>query len=240
VDFNQDGKLDLVFTDRVRGQLFILLGNGDGSFQPTPLLATPSNVSLSDARMFVVGDFNRDGKLDIAVPQVAPLGRGEVATVLLGNGDGTVGAMFDSRLGVDRAGSILAADLNGDGGIDLIFSDEFFSIAKVLLSFGNGTFHFPQIYSAPVLGSITHLVPGDFNGDGKLDVALVGADRFRNVPDQIAILPGNGDGTFDFLGIIGPVFTDGLGMDCAAGDFNNDGKLDFVLAGGTVEILLQE
>ena len=110
-DFNGDGKLDLAVTDFTGNSVFVLLGNGDGTFQP-PI---PTSVGNGPAAM-TMGDFNNDGKLDLAVANY----NDNTVTLLLGNGDGTFTQPSGSPYAVGEAPSaIAAADFNGDGKLDL-------------------------------------------------------------------------------------------------------------------------
>jgi FG-GAP-like repeat/Putative Ig domain len=110
-DFNGDGKLDVAVTDAVGNAVLVLLGNGDGTFQP------PMTIGVGNApQAIVAGDFNNDGKLDLAV---ANYGDGTV-TLLLGNGDGTFTEASSSPYTVGGSPlAIVAADFNGDGKLDL-------------------------------------------------------------------------------------------------------------------------
>jgi hypothetical protein len=109
-DFNKDGKLDVVISSKTCGQLFLLLGEGNGSFQaPSALPSAP----FDPVQALVAADFNHDGRLDLASSGVdAQSG----IVVLLGKGDGT----FEQPI-VSPSGSIAAlaaADVNGDGLLD--------------------------------------------------------------------------------------------------------------------------
>jgi len=112
-DFNKDGKLDIAFGNPF-GQIGIMLGNGDGTFQ-SPIFY---NVGDQTYFTFVVGDFNNDGNTDIVVQQNALTNTG--FSILLGNGDGT----FQSpqvllQGGLFPGGVFMAADFNNDGLLDL-------------------------------------------------------------------------------------------------------------------------
>jgi FG-GAP-like repeat len=211
-DFNGDGKLDVAIA--AGDGIEVYLGNGDGTFQS--VLLSSGGFVLAET----VGDFNGDGKLDIV---------GLVGTqleVFLGNGDGTFQIPTTGYTVGAKTSEIFAADLNGDNKLDLIalqsdYSHPANNTMTVLLGNGDGTFQPGTIY--PVGGDIGAGVVADVNADGKLDVVL--ADSTSTVLST-AILLGNGDGTFRSPLIV-PVPAD-LGI--AAGDFNNDGKLDLAIS----------
>jgi len=204
-DFNGDGKLDLVVTIGNPGALgpgtvSIFLGNGDGTFQ-----AALNYAAGSDPYGVAVGDFNGDGKLDLAVTDVF----GNDVGVLLGNGDGTFQPALDYPVG-NQPFTVVAGDFNGDGILDLAVATG--NGVSVLLGNGNGTFQSAVNYGT---GLLPGLVAGDFNGDGKVDLA-----------ESVGILLGNGDGTFQ------PVIYSGTGSygdPLAVGDFNGQGRLDLVV-----------
>ncbi|HLW87349.1 MAG TPA: FG-GAP-like repeat-containing protein [Terriglobales bacterium] len=206
-DINNDGNLDLIVPDAARG-LIILLGIGNGAFQPFVEYPAPEQLFYA-----AIGDFNRDGALDVAT------GDPDGYCVLLGNGNGTfqpancVSVSNQSDL-VD----IVAGDFNGDGNLDLATLSSCCGVV-ILLGNGNGTFQAAQTYSSG--GASSSLVTADFNGDGKLDLAI--ADSESN---SIAILLGNGDGSFqkpsNFATALGPGVL-------ATADMNGDGNLDLVV-----------
>ncbi len=167
-DFNRDGKLDLVVADNAinggAAGVGVLLGNGDGTFQPTVNYEVGSNPYS-----VAVGDFNRDGKLDMAVADSAANGGTSGVSVLLGSGDGTFqpAQIYDS--GGSFALSVAVADFNRDGKLDLVVANG--SSVGMLLGNGDGTFRAAQvIYDA---GNYA-LSVGDFNGDARLDLVVAG------------------------------------------------------------------
>jgi hypothetical protein len=220
-DFNGDGNLDLV----VNGH-YILLGNGDGTFT----VGTPApSVVGSDAK---VADFNHDGKADIVV-----FTGDSDFQVLLGNGDGTftVGPVTGSS----GAGIFFAVgDFNGDGIPDIAVTGGFGLGVQILLGNGDGSFEDGSICNEPCTGSngngpsylngagldAAGLAVGDFNGDGKADLAV--SDLMNHT---ITILTGNGDGTFTVGTPIStgmPAGSDAYQGQVVAADFNGDGKTD--------------
>jgi hypothetical protein len=157
------------------------------------------------------GDFNNDGKLDLAVQN----GWLEIA---LGNGDGTFQA--PTKYSYLIGGAALAiGDFNGDGNLDIVAASYSTNAVEVFLGNGDGTFQAP-ITSATTEGP-AFIVVGDFNGDKKLDIAIIDSP-------YISVLLGNGDGTFqapsDNESFVGPHFL-------AIGDFNNDHKPDVAVTG---------
>jgi len=189
--------------------------------------SSPGLLSMS-VPVFAVGDFNGDGKLDAAVPQ----NTGNSVSVLLGNGDGTFGPAVNYGVG-SNPNCVVAGDFNGDGKLDLATVNTSDNTISILLGNGDGTFQLEKIFPVaappPGVGYPIALVVGDFNGDGKLDlaVALLGAQ-------SVAILLGNGDGTFQ--GPIAYSVTAGASgvvpYGLVTGDFNGDGKLDLAMAIG--------
>jgi hypothetical protein len=214
-DFNTDGKADVAVANVASNNISVLLGNGDGTFQPAQNFAA-GTAPLSIA----VGDFNGDGRLDLALVNAGSSGN---VSVLLGNGDGTFQSARSFAVGPFPI-SLAVGDFNGDGKLDLVvpFSPTLLGQgASVLLGNGDGTFQPAQTISIPA--DCRHVVVGDFNGDGRQDLAL---PEFTK--PVVAVLFGNGDGSFQNPKLV-PVPSRGGAVFAAAGDFNEDGLPDLVI-----------
>jgi uncharacterized repeat protein (TIGR01451 family) len=238
-DFNGDGKPDLAvanqgdWTTANPGSVSILLGKGDGTFQPAvdyPAGQTPNSIA--------VGDFNGDGKLDLAVANqgLVTIGIDGSVSILLGKGDGTFQAAVDYSAG-EEPNSIAVGDLNGDGKLDLAVANMFDSrtatwingSVSILLGIGDGTFQPPVDYQP--CPSPYSVGLGDLNLDGNLDVIALGG----STGSPLGVLLGNGDGTFQ-----SPLpFSAGGSVPFVLGDFNRDGNLDLAYSmSGYVDVFL--
>jgi hypothetical protein len=182
-DFNGDGKVDLTVASSLSGML-IFLGNGDGTFQSPK--AFPANSP--QPRSLAVGDFNGDGKMDTVSIDSA---RDNSVSILLGNGDGTLGPPTSFPV-VDGLFAAVVAAVKHGGNLDVLTlanttvytSDP--GTVSVLLGNGDGTF---LDAPAPVSSSGLAVVEGDFNHDGKADLAAASGNR-------VEVMLGTGEGTF--------------------------------------------
>ena len=227
-DFNHDGKLDLAVVSGCcpAGGVSILLGNGNGTFQPAATYpAGDQPVSI------VAADFNHDGNLDLAVANSLST----YLSILIGNGDGTFQASTQSPALPAPANFVTVGDFNGDGKLDLVALslNNPCKCISVLMGNGDGTFQ-DAVNTQPTF-SIEAIGVGDFNGDGKLDLAAAGTFGSGST---VNILPGNGDGTFQY----GASYPGGnVPASIAVADLNGDHKLDLAIAnseGQSVSVLL--
>lgn len=211
-DFNGDNLLDIAAVST--GNYSVLPGNGDGTFGEP--IHTPA-TSAGGFGKLAVGDFNRDGKPDLAH-------KSSGLRVLTGNGDGTfaVSANVDSP---NPNGNFVAVeDLNHDGFQDLVTANGGLSgVVRVILGNGDGTFRLPASVAVP--SSPVGVAIGDFNQDGKPDLVSV-----NNGAGNISVLLGDGQGAFNNVTNI-PTATSPQRV--VVGDFSGNGHLDIAVASGT-------
>ena len=223
-DFNGDGIADLVVGEDPGvpespgcgcSKISVLLSKADNTYQ--------NYVDYPTGRFPVavaVADFNGDGISDVAVANHGTTVSPENSVgILLGNMDGTLTQQADYVAGINPV-DLIAADVNKDGKVDLIVSNQGDKTVGVLLGNGGGSFQSQVSY--PLMGSPKALAIGDVNGDGIVDVAVT-----QPADNVVSVLIGKGDGTFGSAAAFGagkePV---SVGID----DFNHDGNLDMAIA----------
>jgi hypothetical protein len=224
VDLNGDGILDLTGPGAIGAA--VMLGNANGTFQAR--VDFPAGGQSQD---LAAGDFNSDGKQDLAVtinsPQIS-------LSLLTGNGNGTFNAPvnFPNTTGFDAPVAV-AADVNNDTKLDLLIAHTLACFTApctstddltIMLGNGNGTFQSRQM---DVGIGMAEIAVGDFNRDGFKDLAIAGSSA------RLYLLQGNGDGTFTQQPTLEPIPEDPFardGTDVDVGDFNRDGIQDLVVA----------
>ena len=252
-DVNGDGKPDIVVVNQcasnpgttscsTTGNVAVLLGNGDGTFQAAVTYDSGGYQSFAVA----IADVNGDGKPDLLVVNYcgssnACSGDGTVA-VLLGNGDGTFQSSVTYDTGAAESDAIAVGDVNGDGKPDLIVAnlcqvgtcdlegDESGSVS-VLLGKGAGIFQQTANYVPDAIGTNAVAV-ADVNGDGKLDIAASSSCAGPRADEcgtgSVLVFLGNGDETFQTgqslsLSALGAA-------NLVIADFNGDGNLDLAIS----------
>ena len=187
-DFNADGNQDFVVTNFTDNTLSVFLGNGDGTFRQeigSPF-ALPSSVAGPIA--MVSGDFNADGKLDLAIVNQTT----NNVTILLGNGDGTFAQATNSPISVGTFPvAIAAGDVNGDSHTDIAIVNQSDNTVTVLLGNGDGTFTAALNSPLKTGQTPTGIAIADFNGDGKEDIAVTDPQT-----DSVSVFLGLGQGLF--------------------------------------------
>jgi|SRR5579871_85756 len=215
-DFNGDKKIDLLVTysSGTCGYVSIFLGNGDGTFQASPI----NSFSAYNPAAVGIGDFNGDGKPDIAVAE--QFGTISQVEVMLGNGDGTFAAGNTYPV-ASSPNSVAVADFRSNGKLDLAVST-LTGVTNILLGNGDGTFHPGGTISTP---DADWALSADFNGDGKPDLA-VATQGSVGLQGGVNLALGNGDGTFQ-----APTFYPAGTNDrfLGSGDFNGDKKIDLLI-----------
>lgn len=219
-DVDGDGVTDVLTADGT--ELVVLLGNGDRTYS-----SAAGTVSAgSNTGDIIVGDWDGDGRLDVALL----VGFAGAVFTFAGNGDGTFGPQPIASLSYALLEGVATGDFNGDGRLDISAGRVALDDVAVVLGNGDGTFGAELLYPAGI--SPLSVAVADFNRDGRQDLAVLDANWHDFVPDPIpegslSILFGNGDGTFG-----APVqYPSGGGaLAMAVGDFNGDGAPDAVIA----------
>ncbi len=227
-DFNRDGKLDIAATDEYISGVSIAFGNGDGTFGPFE--ATSLSGSTPYGLSVVAGDLNGDGAPDI----VAVAGNGNYygsltdVVTLINEGSGTFGVPTSYPV-QQSVGAVLLGNFNSDAYPDVLVTSTN-SESAISLLFNNGKGVFQDGILETTTYAPQYMVAGDFNGDGKLDLAELG----ENEGLVVYLNTGNNASPLSPLQPL-PYYTGPI----VAGDFNGDGRLDLVVVNGeTGETLL--
>lgn len=189
-DFNGDGKMDLASSSG-----FVALGNGDGTFQKANMFFQTSPLASTFGVWLAAADFNHDGKLDLAFQTPEDVNAGQPLLIFTGNGDGTFQNPVSYTWGYLPASGAVA-DLNGDGNPDIVIlssaSGRKQNTVAVFLGNPDGSFQPPSYLHASYTVAPLAILAADFNGDGKVDVAVMDSGG-----SAIHLFAGHGDGAFE-------------------------------------------
>jgi hypothetical protein len=255
-DFTGDGLADVAMSSDIPGTgIYVLQGNGDGTFSPGPVTPGQTNAIL------LAADLNGDGRPDLVMSGMgialnqgggtfAPvvwyqnqLGQGGVAgdfrhlgrpdVVVAGdyyanNGEGVFQAPRSFSTGCGDCWSLTAGDFHNDGNLDAAAV----SGSDLRLYAGNGiggfTGFLESTFTLPNKESLVVAAAADFNGDGNLDLVLGAGDHtYTENQGEAVVLLGNGDGTF---GAPAVVYTGYPVDELVTADFNRDGHPDIAIA----------
>lgn len=216
VDLNGDRSIDLATVNEVSADLRVFLNRGDGSGQYQSFLK-PFAIGVESSPN-ESGDFDNDGKIDLAVSATESGG----VWIARGAGNGKFSSSQTVLTGADAHG-VAVLDVDGDGDLDIV--DALFGESPndmaVLLNDGSGTFAAPSYFASGCSGA-WGLASGDVDGDGLIDLVL------GCVSDsKIAVMLGKGDGSFD---VLPAQDAGGAPWQVALGDLDGDGDLDVTLA----------
>ena len=181
-----------------------------------PSFAAATNFPAGSQPLSVgTGDFNSDGKRDLAVANFSS----NTISILLGNGTGGFGPAATFPAGTNPS-AVAVTDLNGDAKLDLAVTNAGSDNVSVLLGDGAGGFGIPKNFF--VGANPSSVAVGDFNSDGKTDLAVANADT-----NNVSVLSGNGAGGFGAATNFPVGYTP---VALAVGDFNGDGNRDIAVA----------
>lgn len=229
-DLRGVGKTDLIVAEPDSNSVGIFLGNGDGTFSESAV-AIPGGAAT-----LLVGDFNRDGKLDVVAP-LDDSNSNNYIVMLPGTGNGTFGAPVITPVAGYAPSIFWAAsgDVNGDGYPDLLLISSLVQeiAVQVFLNKKDGTFSAGQVIAEDFPGAGEEYLSGllfDADGDGVVDAVVTDS------LDALWVFHGNGDGTFNTTnpGMFG---TGDVTFGMAIADVNGDGHADVVLSGAFVNDL---
>ena len=214
---DRDDHLDIAVVNGGSSNICILLGNGNGTFADQTISPTGS---VSDPADMVLGYFNRDNHIDLAIITYHTNNIG----IWLGNGNGTFAQEAPFPLKLDcRSKSIATGDFNRDGQLDLALACEFTNNVVVFFGTGNGTFSGQIVLSTGLHSGPTAVAVDDFNCDNYLDLAVVNRGKFN-----VGVSLGDSNGTFGNQKTY-PTGPASSPYSMVVGDFNNDNILDIAV-----------
>ncbi len=210
-DMNGDGLMDIVTGDKFGDTVSVLLGRGDGTFDPSV------QYSMGDLpRGLAVFDMDGDGDTDVACANA----NSSSLAIRMNNGDGTLGPVTTMDGGGNFEWGLASGDMNNDGIIDMVVGAQ--GSQRLIVWLGNGDGTFTQGGVLNNVNRVWMVVLGDVNGDGNLDVST---GNGANASGTIALGDGAGNLTLHQL-----LPTGGLVVATDLGDLDGDGDLDWVLS----------
>jgi hypothetical protein len=217
-DYNYDNQIDIIVTNFGGDNVDVLIGYGNGSFvldQSYKLITGSNPIGI------VIGDFNGNTRWDILIVE---FGTGNVNLLVR-----YIEATFESQSTYPTGGgahphSVTVGDFNNDNRTDIAVANSGSDNVGVFLGYGNGSFVPEKTYFVGLYSHPQHVIAGDFNRDNRIDIATANSND-----DSISILFGYGNGSFHDM-IVYSTKNDSQPYWIATSDFNNDQRLDFVVA----------
>ena len=225
-DFNNDKRSDFVVTNLDTDNVDVFIGYGNSTFS---VMSSYSTGSRSAPVSIVVGDFNNDGRLDLAVAN----SHTENIGVLFGYGDGTFSNQITYSTGSGSQPYFLAiGDLNNDNQLDIAVANYGSNSFSVLLGCGNGTFFSPLNYFIADGSQPLSIAVSDFNDDNRLDIVVTSSGT-----DNVGVFFGYIDESFLFAPAC-PTGALSQPTSIAVGDFDHDTRLDVVVANNGIDNIM--
>ena len=217
-DVNGDNKLDIIVANYGRDNIGVLLNTGQGTFNIQTIFSTGCG---SDPHSVATADVNGDNILDIIV---ANTGTNNVG-VFLNAGNGTFSNQTIYSTGLDSGPfSVVGADVNGDGKLDINVANNGTNTIGVFLNIGNGMFATINLYSTAYGSFPVSVTTVDINGDNKLDIIVANSGA-----NNVGVLFNRGNGTFSRQTTFSTVYGSNP-VSVLAFDINDDNKMDIIVA----------
>ncbi|CAF1343866.1 unnamed protein product [Adineta steineri] len=225
-DLNSDGHMDIVFAKSSNPcSIAILLGYGNGTFAAETIISIGNNGCYLN---IAIADFNDDDHQDIAIISEIDF----YVVILVGHGNGSFKSPMTFSTGIySFPSSIDVSDFNGDGYLDIVVANQGNYNIGVFLGKGDGNFRTQITTMTEHTTLVSRIVVGDFNGDGKMDVACIwesDSSVLSSYATFVTVLVGYGNGSFGQQ-MIFP--TELAAVDyLITNDFNGDGRLDLAIS----------